>query len=558
MIPSSDFSSSVPSIDTRHKVVPVAKLRIMLLIFLIAFLLVLVLIYLRKCQKTWQNRGFPSTSPNLLFGDIGDSVWGRKMISFVVDDIYKKYPNEKLVGFYEFFRPNLLIRDPQLIESVLVKDFSTFTDRLWIDSSGNNKMSKHLFMMRGKQWKDLRTKLITTFSTNKLKLMVSLMDRCAQIMDTLVEEKCGEESVDMKEIMSRFATDVIGYCIFGLKFNTLTEPESEYRIIGKKMFNPNLKALIIGFLRVISPKTVALLKLTETAPEVEEFFSNLLRQSEDFRKKESFRRNDLMQLILDIRDRDRERAQCKEYDDVGKYFVLNLLIHSWLTEYDVSIAEEMIDDDTVLSNIFIFYMAGFETTASTLSFCLYELSFHPECQQRLREEIRALLETNENVASYEVLKKMTYAEMVISETLRKYPPVGFLFRVCNESYQLPESSLQLFRGDRVTIPVLPLHFDEKYYPNPEKFDPDRFTPENISARPPYTYLPFGDGPRMCLAIRFAKMEMKLCLARIISKYEFLPSSKTEIPLQMHSRSFLLNPKNGIQLRVRPATKGGSS
>lgn len=83
--------------------------------------------------------------------------------------------------------------------------------------------------------------------------------------------------------------------------------------------------------------------------------------------------------------------------------------------------------------------------------------------------------------------------------------MGFLFRVCNESYQLPESSLQLFRGDRVTIPVLPLHFDEKYYPNPEKFDPDRFTPENISARPPYTYLPFGDGPRMCLG-KFSSYE----------------------------------------------------
>lgn len=159
----------------------------MLFVFLIVFLLVLVLFYVRQRQKFWQNRGIVSTTPNLLFGDISDSVWGKKQISFVFEDIYKQYPNERFVGFYEFFKPNLLIRDPQLIESMLVKDFSAFTDRVWIDSSGNNRLAKHLVLMRGKQWKDMRTKLITTFSTNKLKFMLPLMDSCAKIMDSLVK-----------------------------------------------------------------------------------------------------------------------------------------------------------------------------------------------------------------------------------------------------------------------------------------------------------------------------------------------------------------------------------
>lgn len=123
----------------------------------------------------------------------------------------------------------------------------------------------------------------------------------------------------MKEIISRFATDVIGCCVFGLQFNTLTEPDSEYRKIGKKIFTPTVRALTIGFLRIISPKAVALLKLTESTAEVEHFFSDVLRQSEDFRKKESFRRNDLMQLILDLRDRDRVKAQSKEVGDEGKH-----------------------------------------------------------------------------------------------------------------------------------------------------------------------------------------------------------------------------------------------
>lgn len=159
----------------------------MLFVFLIAFFLVLVLLYLRKCQKYWQNRRLASTSPNLLFGDIKDSLWGKKTYFSVIADIYKKYPNERLVGFYEFYKPNLLIRDPQLIESILVKDFSTFIDRLWFDKNAKNNMTKHLFLMRGKQWKGLRNKLITTFSTNKLKPMLFIMERCAQIMDSLLE-----------------------------------------------------------------------------------------------------------------------------------------------------------------------------------------------------------------------------------------------------------------------------------------------------------------------------------------------------------------------------------
>lgn len=93
-------------------------------------------------------------------------------------------------------------------------------------------------------------------------------------------------------------------------------------------------------------------------------------------------------------------------------------------------------------------------------------------------------------------------DLLPTETLRKYPPAPFINRVCTEAYKLPGSSFTLEPGTRVTLVPYSIHHDEQFYPNPKKFDPERFTPENIEARPPFTYLPFGDGPRMCIGTYF--------------------------------------------------------
>jgi len=125
---------------------------------------------------------------------------------------------------------------------------------------------------------------------------------------------------------------------------------------------------------------------------------------------------------------------------------------------------------------------------------------------------------------------MPYLDSVICETLRKYPPALILKRETSVEYELANTGIKLYKGQAVDIPVYAIHHSEDNYPNHKKFIPDRFLPENRDQIIPYTYLPFGAGPRSCIGMRFALTESKLGLVSILQKYRFSQSPKTEIPL----------------------------
>lgn len=145
------------------------------------------------------------------------------------------------------------------------------------------------------------------------------------------------------------------------------------------------------------------------------------------------------------------------------------------------------------------------------------------------------------------------------ESLRKYPPVPLLDRVCIKDYKIPDSDVILKKGTQVLIPILGIQNDPEYYPNPEVFDPDRFSTQNKSTRPQFTYLPFGDGPRNCigtymitiieklqtyslfatLGLRFAYLQNKIGLITILKHWKVVLNSQTVFPLQMDARSWLI-------------------
>jgi cytochrome P450 family 6 len=163
-----------------------------------------------------------------------------------------------------------------------------------------------------------------------------------------------------------------------------------------------------------------------------------------------------------------------------------------------------------------FFLAGFETSSSAITFALYELAVNQDIQRKLRKEIGNVLSRFNGIISYESLKEMEYLDMcvkgeksfiknflsryfsLISETLRKYPVLPFLDRRNNTDYPIAGSDVVLEKGTPIFISLWALHFDSKFYPDPEKFDPTRFTEENVKSRPQFTYLPFGEGPRNCI------------------------------------------------------------
>ncbi len=240
-------------------------------------------------------------------------------------------------------------------------------------------------------------------------------------------------------------------------------------------------------------------------------------------------------------------------------FINNFIIFTFVGEEElaaernalnINFTNKYLTENEILAQAWIFFVAGYETTATTLSFCSYELAVNPECQEKLYEEVSSAIDSKGEI-SYETLAKLHYLDSVISETLRLYPPVIRLEREAMTDHKLGDTGITLFKGQIVEIPTYAVHHSEEYYPNPEKFIPERFMPENRHQIIPYTFIPFGAGPRNCVGMRFALMEAKLALAQIVRKFKFVRSAKTEVPLKFKTVTPLCAAKSiivGIEKR----------
>lgn len=175
---------------------------------------------------------------------------------------------------------------------------------------------------------------------------------------------------------------------------------------------------------------------------------------------------------------------------------------------------------------------GFETTASTISHLLFELARNPEIQDRLLEELQSELsgmKPKSDAYFDRIMSHLPYLDSVIKETLRKYPPLNRVERrVGVDGYKL--GGVSLVKGQMVYVSVYGLHHDERLFPEPGRFNPDRFMPESRDLIEPYSYLPFGQGPRNCVGMRFAIQEIKMFLAKALTQYKFTPTAETPAKL----------------------------
>jgi cytochrome P450 len=197
-----------------------------------------------------------------------------------------------------------------------------------------------------------------------------------------------------------------------------------------------------------------------------------------------------------------------------------------------------------------FFGDGYETSSIAMSFVLFELSCNPEVQDKLRKE----LESFEEPLSYETLQGFTYLDAVVTESLRKNPPVFSLTKTCTKPYVYRASasdfqniSVSLESGTAVVIPVYALQHDSKYFYDPESFVPERFLDDNKNDLYKYTYLPFGEGPRMCLGQRFGLMQIKAAVAYVIKNFVLTLHKKTQLPLKLNPSYVMMSPLGGLWL-----------
>lgn len=496
-------------------------------IFGILSVIVLGYYFLKRKYDYWADRNIPFVKPKFLQGNMA-GVGTETSIVERMRECYNELKGKAPVGgIFLFTEPVALIVDLELLRHVFVKDFQHFHDRGVYVNERDDPLSAHLFSLPGTQWKNLRMKLSPTFTSGKMKMMhPTILGVADKFLDHLVSITGTENQteVEFKELLAQFTTDVIGNTAFGVECNTMNNPNSEFRRIGRKILESTPTRVMKDVFVTMFPNVSKKLRLKTTAPEATTFIMNMLADTIKYREENKVQRNDFLSLLLQLKNTGRLEGEDTEF---GKMTF-----------------------NEMAAQVFIFYVAGFETSSSTMSFALYELALNQEVQQRAREEISEVLERNGGEMTYEAAMDLKYIDQIINETLRKYPVADPLIRKTTIPYQVPNSNIYLEKDTIVLIPAMGFHYDPEIFPNPDNFDPDRFSKENI-AKGHLAWMPFGHGPRNCIGLRFGMMQTRLGIATVLKNFFVTPSQNTPVPLKIDPSGQLLSPKGGLYLNLKP-------
>lgn len=480
-------------------------------------------------HSTWRRLGVRGPTPFPFLGCLKDI--GTKGFIKADMDYVEKYGN--IVGIYTGTLPSLLITDPDMIKEVFIKEYQTFTNRVSIFKP-DELMSDMITVAEDDHWKFIRSTMTPTFTTGKLKNMVPTIQRCCgDLVKDILSQTNDEHIVEMKTVCERFTMDVISSTAFGLNINKDKELNKEFVSYAKKTITTNLikpyfiAVLVFPFLKNIMG---SLFKAPLFGEGAEAFFRNVITQLLSERKASDNKHFcDFIQLMLNA------------HKDTDKGGEISELGGRDFSQYK----NRGLTENEILVNSIVFFAAGFDTTSNAITFAVYELARNSSMQDRLIVEIDR--EIGKDLPSYESLPKMQYLDMFLSEVLRLYAAATRINRAAKNDITV--KGVFIPKGTDVTLPIPALHRNPKYWPDPETFDPERFTDENKAKRPLHAYLPFGLGPHVCIGMRLALIEAKLALINMLQSFRFLSCDKTEVPIQLE-KGFLIRPLNGVYLQIQ--------
>lgn len=514
-------------------------------ILLVATALVLLYMYITRNSNYWKKQNVVHMTFFETFGML------PKILRMPIHELdlgnQRKYG--KLYGAFEGSSPTLIVSDPEIVKQVLVKDFSQLANRRLLtfnDDILNNMMS----VATVERWRRIRPAVSPAFSTGKLRKMNGLIQDCAKLTcEHLHKAAENKEELDIKQFFGHYTLDVIGRCAFGTKVDSHTNQTNEFVTKARKAFtttiNPLLLVIIVlanlfpSLFKVLSPKFFP--------TEIFLYFKDICVSIIKKRKEANIRPQDFLQLMVDAQE-----SGIAEIGSDGVQDMENSLYNLGSEQKsETSFITKSLTQDEALSQCVLFFTAGFETTSTTIAFAVYQLALCPDIQDRLRQEVDDCFAKHGPEPSLDAVSKLEYLHCVVSETLRMYPPAPRVDRTTTKDYVLEGTGIRLFKGCVVGIPVYAMHHDPQNFPDPFKFDPERFSNENMGFIRPYTYLPFGAGPRNCVGMRFAIQMVKLCLAHAVHNVRFVRTAKTQVPIVFQRGIGLLNAEDwtiGIRQR----------
>lgn len=365
---------------------------------LVGLIIIILYIYFKFFKyRFWSDLNVPFIPPTFPTGNVSDFLKSSIHFSVVIEKLYRKLKKSgDYGGIYFFGNPVFLVLSPEFAKTVLVKDFQYFMDRGIYFNDKVDPLSGNVFFLRGTKWKKLREKFTPTFTSAKMKQMfTTVLDVGQSLQQHLEPFAVHSEDIDIRDILARFMTDVISTCAFGLETNSLKNPTSKFREMGKKMINfPKSKALKLIFASTFQ-KQATLLGLCWNDKDVSDFFMKIVKETIEYREVSGHRRNDFMQLLIDMKKEETlttsdSNKDTKDINDINS-----------------------LTFEEIAAQAFVFFFAGFETSSTTLTFTLHLLAHNQHIQNKARESIRNVLIKHNGIWCYEAIIEMKYIEQII-------------------------------------------------------------------------------------------------------------------------------------------------
>lgn len=365
----------------------------------LAVVLACIVTYIRYKFSFWAVRNVPFVEPSFPFGNI-KGMGTKEHVSHMLQRFYRQLKGKGPIGgIYFSINPVMLALNLDVVKDILIKDFAVFPDRGVYFNEQDDPLSAHLFSLDGAKWKNLRARLTPTFTSGKMKFMFPTVVRVADNLRKCLLEMINDGGAtvvvasgifEIKDIMARFTTDVIGTCAFGIECNSLADPNAQFRRYGRLAFDQSRHSSLVRLL-MGSFRTVArALRMKVFNDDVTEFFMKTVRETVEYREQNSVKRNDFMDLLIEIKN----KGPSTDEDGADGLGQLSL--------------------EEIAAQAFVFFLAGFETSSMLMSYVLVELAHNDDVQVKGRMEIENVLNKHGGQCTYESLSEMVYLDAILN------------------------------------------------------------------------------------------------------------------------------------------------
>ncbi|XP_044727621.1 cytochrome P450 6a2-like [Chrysoperla carnea] len=491
-----------------------------ILLVLITITLCFVIFYTWNYDY-WRKRRIPYETPIFPFGSIKDGLLLRKPLGSIIHELYSKYKDYKYFGIFLGRHPVLFIRDPEIFKMITVKKFNDFRDNTATTSEKSDVLGAlNPFILKGERWKISRKHTAPAFTTIKIKQnmypnMVYVSERLKMYITKNLDNFCN--GIKIQSLAQDFASEIFTLCGLSIKTDALfANSKNPFKRIAHETFETETSTGKLRWILMIVDPALSLLLRTTLMPQT---------AGKYFRK-----------VIKDVRLQ-------RKLNNINANDYLSYLDKLLIDNGDFS-------EDDLASNIVTLFIDGVETVASTIKLTMTEIVANPRVFKKLREEIDTIMAKYDNKLTYETLRDMTYLDHCISEALRMHPVLMWFMRNCTaDSFQFPpykdgvNRDVKIDKGFSVLLPVYALHHDENLHANPETFYPERFSDEDTKVQSKANYFGFGDGPRICLGMKYGQLVTKIAIWDMVSNFDIVLNDKCKYPIKNVGASFVFVPED---------------